>query len=879
MAQAALRTPKRGVLLERSEQLAALADQLRLATATKQGRLVLVGGEAGAGKTAVVRRFADELPRTTRILAGACDALFTPRPLGPFLDVAEATGGELQRLAEGGVRPHEFAAGLIRELRTTGPSVVLLEDLHWADAATFDVLRLLARRVDTVPALVVVTYRDDELNRSHPLRVLLGELGAAENIHRVRIMALSAAAVTELAAPFGLDPLELYRKTAGNAFFVTEVLASTDGPIPRTVQDAVLARVARLSPAAKTLIEAVAIVPAAAEVWLLEKLRPAAMETLEECMASGVLGTVPAGVVFRHELARLAVEVSIPPDRLVALHTAALAALSAPPMGISDPTRLAHHAEAAGDAVAVLRYAPTAALKAASLGAHREAAAQYARAIRFGDMLPPDRRAELLSRRSAECFLSGEYPDAIEARRQALACYRQMGDRLSEGDALRSLSANLRCHGLVQEADEAGAAALAVLTTLPPGRELAMAYAQRAMLALNVEDLEAAVRWGGEALELAERIDDRETLVHALNTVGTARLLGGIDEGQDLLERSLALSRQWDLDEHAGRAYINIAWALARLRRYPLAEKFEREGDEYCLEHGLDAWRFEVLSHQARGRLDQGAWDDVVQTSSLIMQTTHTNAVGRVMALVHLAVVRARRGDPDHRAPLEEASTVAAPTGELQHLLPVAAARAEIAWLGGDPTAAAIAAEATSEALKLATRYQASWAIGELACWRRRAGVREAAPSGAAGPYALELAGDAQSAAQAWLDINCGYEAAVVLCCNGDENGLRRALGEFRRLGARPAASIAARRLRELGARDVPRGPRESTRHNPSQLTGRELEVLDLIAVGLRDAEIAERLFLSAKTVNHHVSAILRKLGVSTRTQAAAQISTIRPQS
>ena len=259
MAAQSLGTAKRGVLLERSEQLSALAEQLAAVSATSHGRLVLVGGEAGAGKTALVRRFAEELPRTTRVLAGACDALYTPRPLGPFLDVAEATGGELQRLAEHGARPHEFAAGLIRELRGTVPSVLLLEDLHWADAATLDVLRLLGRRVDAVPALIVVTYRDDELNRAHPLRVLLGEMGAGENISRIRVMPLSAAAVTELAAPSGVDAAELYRKTAGNAFFVTEVLESGDVAIPRTVQDAVLARVARLNPAAQTLVEAVAI--------------------------------------------------------------------------------------------------------------------------------------------------------------------------------------------------------------------------------------------------------------------------------------------------------------------------------------------------------------------------------------------------------------------------------------------------------------------------------------------------------------------------------------------------------------------------------------------------------------------------------------------
>src|SRR6202035_2315354 len=164
------------------------------------------------------------------------------------------------------------------------------------------------------------------------------------------------------------------------------------------------------------------------------------------------------------------------------------------------------------------------------------------------------------------------YADAIESRREALATYRLLGDRLREGDALRAMSSNLRCHGQVAEATETGVAAVAVLETLTPGHELAMAYANRAMLALNIEDAAAARHWGAKAHELAERIDDRQTLVHAMNSVGTAGYLLGDDDGRQALERSLHLCKDWGFDEQAGRAYIHLAWAGVRVHDYTRAE-------------------------------------------------------------------------------------------------------------------------------------------------------------------------------------------------------------------------------------------------------------------------------------------------------------------
>ena len=854
-------------LLERSGQLRALGGALAAVASGGQGRIVLVAGEAGIGKTALLRRFCAGVDGSARVLWAGCDPLFTPRPLGPVLDLAGVLGGEVAARAADGARPYDVAAALLRGL-AAGPSVVVVEDVHWADEATLDVIRLAGRRVGDVPALLVLSWRDDELDRSHPLRIVLGDLPSSDRVTRLALAGLSPRAVAELAGRAGVDAGELHRWTAGNPFFVTEVLAAGAGLVPRSVRDAVLGRAARLGGAAREVLDAAAVVPGPAELWLLDALAPALAPAgaLDECLGSGMVVLDGGRVEFRHQIARQVVEESLPPGRRAGLHRAALAALAG--QAAPDLARLAHHAEAAGDADAVLRFAPAAAERAAAAGARREAAGLYARALRFAGALEPAGRATLLERFADVAYYTGMGKQATAALREAVEIHRARGDLLRQGDALRKLAIQLGKDGALTEARAALSEAVAVLEQLPPGPELARTY--NAMAGnLGVVGDDEAIRWGERALELAERLGCLDAVGDTLNIVGTVELRQGNLDGLAKLDRSRELAEQAGDEVGVVRAYMHPALALAARREWVLADRYIQPGLVFCRDRGLEAWEGWLTTLAAEAALARGRWDDAVSTVAAILAWPAGGFSDfRVSALVISARVRARRGEPGYWSVLDEAAQAAKAAPVALSALPIAAARAEAAWLEGAVARRIGEETGPAEEPGLAESH---WFAGELEVWRHRAGLDCGDPAGLPEPYRLEITGDAEAAARWWQERGCAYEAALALAGSCDRAALRRALDMLHGLGAHPAAAAVARRLRALGEHGVPRGPRPATAANPAGLTSRETEVLGLMAAGLTNAEIAARLVLSDRTVAHHVSAILRKLGARTRGEAGEQ--------
>ncbi|WP_433370175.1 ATP-binding protein [Actinoplanes sp. CA-142083] len=912
-------------LLERDAALASLAEYAAQARAG-DGRLVLVPGEAGIGKSSLVEALAERVPEA-RWSWGLCDGLFTPRPLGPLFDIAASLGLEVAGMA----RDDLFDA-LLRAVGGAGLDVLVIEDLHWADEATIDLVRFLARRLRNLAVLLIVTYRDDGLAPGDPVRVAVGELGTLRSTRRVGLDPLSPEAVRALAGD--LAAAGLYELTGGNPFFVTEVVRSGSSSVPVSARDAVLARVAGLSEAARGVLETSALIGGRIDPRLLDAGVPAPGAAVPGAAALGAAvpglavpgATVPGAAVpgaaalgaavpglavpgaaalgaavpglavpgaaapraalsgdaapvdevvtsgllvgdgpwlrFRHELARLAVEQSIPAHRTGRIHASILAGLRA--LGSDDDAGMAFHAEGARDTAAVLHYAVRAARRASELASRREAAAQYERALRFAGALPPAEQAELHDRLGDELSLVDRGEDMVTAAERARALWRAADHPVREGDALRRLSVAMvsLCRGV--EGMASAEEAVALLSPLGDTPELARAYARLASQMALVNRLGDAARLATRAREVASSLGMHEVVSDALNTRACASATAGepwVDGMREALE--VALSHR--LDSQVGRAYHNLYGLLVCERRYAEAEPFYRDGLAYCDERDVSAFGTSMRGEHSVTLARTDRWDESAALASRLLTRYDASPINRISPLLALATVRGRRGDDGVWELLDEATAAADGSGEPQWIVCARQSRAEMYWLSGDTVAAQREALLSADAAVEGN----GWLRGSVASWLRRLSL-VTVPGSYAKPHELFLKDDLVGAAAEWERIGCRYEAGLVLL-SGNEPELRTALGIFNDLGALPAARMARLRLRALGVRSIPAGPRGATRAHPIGLTRREHEVLDLLVAGRTNAEIAAQLVIARKTVDHHVSAVLAKLGASNRSAAASQ--------
>ena len=850
-------------LLERAEYLASLAAWFNGVT-ERGGCIALVRGEAGVGKTVLLQEFSRQQQKV-HILWGACDALFTPRPLAPLHDIARQQQGALLAAVNSHANREEIFSAVLDELERA-KALVVFEDMHWADEASLDLLKYLGRRIHRTHSMLAVTYRDDEVGPRHPLRFVIGDLPHTHT-HRMLLLPLSEPAVRRLAAQAGRPSKDLYGVTGGNPLFVTEVLAADADTVPTTVRDAVLARAARLSPAAREIAELVCVVPGKTELWLLEQAARLDEAGIDSCLSIGMVRDEQGALAFRHELARRALEDSLSQARRQSLHARVLSLLA--PRSDISAARLAHHADGARHAAEVLRYAPMAAAQAASVGAHREAASHLQTALRYAENLPAEKRAHLQEHLSYECQLTGQIERAIEMQCSTLEFWRASGHRVKEGNSLRWLSMLNWYAGRRAEAHQLAADAVTTLESLPPGPELAMAYCNRADLDMEGHEADSAINWAQRAIALAESLENSNILSEALNIIGTVRLIGGDICGWADLQRSLQLALSCGAPERVAGCYTNLGAMAVSGRRYEQASRYISDGLAYCEEYDLDSfWPYQV-AYRARLRFEQGQWSGASDDLESVLRHPRTTAVSRIPALRILGHLRIRRGDADASSPLEEARLLAGPNPELQRVGTLAAVRAEAAWLAGDLDGVVREAE---PAYELVCRRRDPRMKGELAAWLWRAGALKQQPTDIAEPYAQEISGDWRGAARSWKALGCPYEHASILAWYGTETEQLEALAALEQLGATKSAVVLRKQMRARGVRSIPRGARMSTRHHPLGLTRREAEILALMSDGLRNSIIAKSLFVSTKTVDHHVSAILAKLDVASRFEAIASI-------
>ena len=853
-------------LLERASFLQALDEHAGEAR-QGEGRLVLIAGESGMGKTALLEAF-QRRTKGTRWWWGACDGLLTPRPLGPLFDIAAQAGGELADLArEQAGRDRLFTAFLTAIDSPATPTVAVIEDVHWADEATIDLLNFAGRRLARTRALLLVTYRDDELADDHPLRVVLGDLATQRATRRIQLPPLSRETVRALAGKRDVDGGELYRVTGGNPFYVSEVLETGWPSVPPTVRDMVAARLARSRAGTRRAVEAAAVIGSRVDLSLLSPVLDGS--SVDECLATGILVDDGKGLRFRHELVRMAVEAGIPAYRQTELHARVLAVLEE--RGDGDPAVLAHHAEGAGNEKAVLRHAPEAARRSAALGAHREAAAQYERALRFASELDRPALAALTENVAAEYALLDRWEETEAALRAALDLRRQLGDDLSVGEDLRLLARALwrLCRGA--EDLRASEESVRVLEALPPGREMAWAYANLGATYLNNGRTGEGRAAFAKARDLGELLHLPDVASYALNA--DAYVL--VDQGRDgtgHLEQALRISLDAGSQEAAGLSYAGLLEAASRLNLFDRAERYYAEGMAYCEDHELGVYSVCLGGWQARTLLLLGRWDEAADISAALVSRSGISPVNRLNPLTVLGVIRGRRGEDGARDLLDEALALAEGNGEPQWVVPARTARAELSWLSGRSD---LAIKEAREGYDSGFGRADPWMFGAVAIWLHRLGQPAGAAAGDASglpePYALEAAGDLPGAAAAWEQIGRPYDAALARLGSTDEDVLRQALTALEDLNAPAAAAAARRRMRALGIRAIPRGPRPATRATPRGLTAREREVLALLCEGLPDREISRRLVISERTVHHHVSAVLAKIGVSSRTAAVRE--------
>ncbi len=841
-------------LLERDAELARLETWLSDAAAG-HGRVAFIGGEAGIGKTALVTTFVGQIDGRARVATGRCDALATPRALGPFLDAADALGVPAPEDRDGLLR------SLLEDLRAGPPTLIVIEDAHWADDGTIELFAMLGRRAVDLPLLLVVTYREDEVTAEHPLRLTLGNLATASGAMWLGLRPLSPAAVQTLADAAGVPAGDLYALTCGNPFYVTEALAVPAGTVPKTVRLAVLARATRLPPPARLVLDAVAVVPGRAEDWLVEALCAPPPGAIDDCVRSGVLVAEDGTYAFRHELARLAVELELAEGRRRELHGRAVAALADRPG--ADPARIAHHAEAAGDDVALARFGTEACRLAFARTAYREAAEHGQRALAVQHLLTPDEAAELKA--TVGYSLLARSDEAVLLLRAAAEHWRQTGDGRREADALNLLSAALVAVGQTAESKAAGERAIEILEQHPPGRELAGAYLRLTSTYMLARDRDTAVMWGERAISLAGQLGDHTILGRAFVECGIADVMDGRFEGLSRVREGIEIGRRHDLPAIVSAGLLQTGSGCGEMRRYAEAVPALVEGAAFGAEHNLEYNRRYVVAWLGRCRFDLGQWDEAEAHSLDALAGSRSVLIARFVGLNTLGWLRARRGDGDVWPLLDEALELAQVTGHLQRLWPVSVARAEAGWLEDD---LARHVPLLEEMLALALRCRHRIAVGEIGVWLTRAGRVALAPvERAAEPFASWLAGDHSGAAAGFRRMGCPYEAASALADRGDTSSLREALATFERLGAVPMADRVAAELRAHGVRVAAR--RAKAAAHPSGLSDRELEVLTLVAAGFTNPQIAASLYISRKTAEHHVSNILAKLGVTSRTEAA----------
>ncbi|HEU5167065.1 MAG TPA: AAA family ATPase [Chitinophagaceae bacterium] len=852
-------------LIERAEFLNSLEMKFN-SVAEGEGHCILLSGEAGIGKTSLIKVFCQDKKNDCKIYHGTCDALFTPRPLAPIYDIIMQMRGDNNLDA---TNSSALFSQLFHEIenqhRTT---LIVIEDIHWADEATLDLIKSFARRIHRLRCLFILTYRDNEILDNHPLRNVLGQL-PPDSFTRLQLSPLSKEAVEKMAEERGYKGEDVFSISGGNPFYVTEILASYSPGVPDNIKDAILSVYLQQEKGTKTAWEICSVIPEGLEINRFAKIKSSLDAEMDHCFALRIIIVKNDRVIFKHELYRRTIEGSLSPFKRITLNKKILDLFLDSFEQEGEIERIVHYAKNANENKVVVKYAPIAARQAASMGAHIEASKLFLTAIEYSDGNDAEQMVEFYESYAYECYLTNQVKDAIIYQGKALKIRQQKNEIEQAGNNLRLLSRLWWFDGNRQEAEKYGKQAIEILESQPPSKAKAMAYSNMSQLKMLSDETAECVGWGNKAIEMAKELKDNEIRCHAMNNVGSAlwKTNSSREKGREMLFESLDIALENSFHEHAARAYSNIGTIYLLFKEYELARPILEEGINYCEERNLDASKNYKLYVKAKIFFETGDWGQ----ASLILENLLSNPsqLGsvKIFALTVLAIIKIRKGDEDALVYLDEAKLLALKTKEHTRIILVMIAELEHEWLTGKKR---ITEEELQLSIDLIKKIDNNFLNSEFAFWLKKVRKKDLDISGLYEPYKLLKEGKIKSAVGFWETKGCPFEMALALFA-GNEDDMKKALLIFQQIGADAVCERMKMEMRAGGIKKIPRGLRESTKTNPAQLTNRELDVLHLLQKGIQNKEIAGALFISPKTADHHISNILFKLDVNSRSKAVAE--------
>ena len=834
-----------------------------------EGHCLLVAGEAGIGKTSLVRTFCKKIAKEAKIYQGTCDALFTPRPLGPILDIIwQMQNKSLENAVSASDRSSLFTRFLQELTEHEQTTVIFIEDVHWADEATLDFIKFLARRITSLHCLLILTYRDDEVNRQHPLRTVLGQL-QHNSFTRLQLTPLSKEVVEKMSVERGYKGEDVYSISGGNPFYVNEILASYSVGVPDNIKDSVLSSFNRADESTRQIWQILSVLPTGFELDHLEKMQPAYTAAIQNCLDLKILIPKDGVISFKHELFRRTIENSLSPLVRIELNKRILDLFKESFEENGEVERIIHHAKNANENEIVVKYAPVAARQAAIVGAHIEASKLWMTAIEYYQGNDSNMLMQFYESYAYECYLTNQIREAIIYATKTLNLLSEAHGLEKKGSCLRFLSRLWWYNGNREKAEIYANEAIQLLNDQPVSRTKAMVFSNMSQLKMLSDQRDECILWGDEAIAMAKELEDEETLSHALNNVGTVylRVYATRPKGLELLQQSLDISLKNSYEDNAVRAYINIASNAVVMKDYEFAIKILDEGIQYCEVRDLDMGLHYLLSFKARQKLENGNWKEAEQIAEELVQGEDQPSVSEIVALIVLVTIKMRRGDSDVLPLLLEAKEKTLKTTEPQRIVPLMAALMEYEWITGNNL---VEDAVLDDVVKMVEQRGNMNEISAFAFWLSKARKKKLALKEIYPGYQVNNIKDAVKAADLWKQLKCPYDQAFALFEGNDDNK-REAIEIVHKLSADALYEKMKFEMRSAGIKKIPRGIRKTTRSNPANLTDRELGVLQLLKDGLQNKEIASKLFISPKTVDHHISSIFFKLDVNSRAKAVQE--------